>query len=59
VPAELDRLVLECLSKDPSLRPADADALWSRLDALMLGAAWDQARARAWWEERERELIHG
>jgi hypothetical protein len=52
----MDALFLECLSKDPALRPASADALWERLDALPMAAGWDQRRARAWWELHEPEF---
>jgi DNA-binding NtrC family response regulator len=56
IPAGMDALFLECLSKDPALRPASADALWERLDALPMAAGWDQRRARAWWELHEPEF---
>ena len=57
IPADLDALVLECLSKEPALRPASADVLWERLDTLPVANQWDQRRARAWWELHEPELI--
>ena len=57
IPAGLDALVLECLSKDPSLRPASADVLWDRLDRLELANPWDQRRARAWWELHAPDLV--
>jgi DNA-binding NtrC family response regulator len=55
IPSALDALILECLSKDPSLRPAEADVLWERFDNVPI-AEWDQHRARAWWEQHEPEL---
>jgi serine/threonine-protein kinase len=57
IPADLDALVLECLSKDPTLRPATADVLWQRLDRLAMANPWNQLRARTWWEMHEPELI--
>jgi DNA-binding NtrC family response regulator len=57
IPADLDAIVLECLSKEPALRPATADILWMRLDALSVAHRWDRERARAWWEQHEPELI--
>jgi hypothetical protein len=53
----MDALVLECLQKDPALRPASADILWERLDKLQLVSPWDQRRARQWWELHEPELV--
>ena len=50
VPDELDRLVMECLAKDPAARPQRADALASRLAAVPLETAWTAAAAAAWWE---------
>ncbi len=59
IPAGLDALVLECLAKQPALRPGSADVLWERLDALPVAARWDRRRARAWWELHEPELADG
>ncbi len=56
IPAGLDALVLECLSKDPSSRPKSADDLKDRLDALRQEQTWDQQCARAWWELHDRDL---
>lgn len=55
VPAAMDALVLECLAKDPLLRPG-AESLIERLDALPLENAWDQGRARDWWDQHEPEI---
>jgi serine/threonine-protein kinase len=56
IPAELDALVLECLSKDPAGRPRTADALRARLEAVPV-RRWDQARAKSWWELHEADLV--
>jgi hypothetical protein len=56
-PPELDDLVLECLSKDPALRPASAESLVERLEHLPLAAGWNQRRAREWWLEHEADLV--
>jgi serine/threonine-protein kinase len=51
VPEELDAIVLACLAKARSERPADGAELARRLAAVPLREAWTDARAEAWWEE--------
>jgi serine/threonine-protein kinase len=50
VPAELERLVLQCLEKDPERRPQTAGELAERLAACPLEAAWTPERAHRWWD---------
>jgi serine/threonine-protein kinase len=50
VPAGLDRIVLQCLEKDPKRRPAGAEALARELGAVPLAEPWTAERARQWWE---------
>ena len=50
VPASLDRLVMECLAKDPAARPAAAALLSERLAATVPVDAWTPQAARAWWD---------
>jgi len=57
VPQDLDALVVECLSKDPRDRPADAERLASRLDSLSVAGWWTQQKARGWWALHEPELL--
>ena len=57
IPQDLDALVIECLSKDPGLRPASAEQLVARLDSLSVAQWWSQQRARAWWAVHEPELL--
>lgn len=45
---ELDRVVLDCLAKQPEARPASAAELDRRLSALPL-APWSEDEARQWW----------
>lgn len=49
IPPELDRLVLDCLAKDPDDRPANAGALYRRLAECPVPDPWDRDRAVAWW----------
>ena len=49
IDADLERLVMQCLEKDPTNRPQSAIRL--RDDLLKCAAAgqWSQAQAHAWW----------
>ncbi len=46
---ELDALVLSCLAKDRALRPASAQDLLKRLDAVAVDRSWTDERAAEWW----------
>ena len=59
LPAKLERVVLECLEKDPSLRPESADALADRLAACDDVEPWNPERARRWWRERRVSSLAG
>jgi len=49
LPADLERLVLDLLARDPAGRPAGASALLERLEALEV-PPWTREDARRWWE---------
>jgi serine/threonine-protein kinase len=50
VPQELDRVVLDCLAKDPERRPRTARELAARLrDHDGERPAWSAERAEQWW----------
>jgi eukaryotic-like serine/threonine-protein kinase len=59
VPADLDALVLSCLSKDRERRPQSARDLLQRLDAIPFPQPWTEARARDWWNEHLPQQQHG
>ncbi|MBA3498089.1 MAG: serine/threonine protein kinase [Gemmatimonadales bacterium] len=50
VPADLERLIMRCLEKDPADRFASADELLAELDRLPSADGWSALDARAWWE---------
>jgi eukaryotic-like serine/threonine-protein kinase len=49
VPEALDRLVLECLEKDPAARPQSAAAMAERLAAIPFTQPWSAEAAAQWW----------
>ena len=51
LPPGLEDLIMECLAKDPTQRPASARELIHRLEALELGESWGAAQADSWWDE--------
>lgn len=57
IPAELDSLVLSCLSKEPGNRPDSAEVLAQRLSGIPLANSWNRERARSWWVEKVPEVL--
>jgi eukaryotic-like serine/threonine-protein kinase len=49
IPPALDRIILECLEKDPAKRPATAAVLKSRLEEIPVATPWTRERAESWW----------
>src|SRR5262249_10586535 len=49
VPEWLDRVILMCLAKDPSARPASADALAQMLEEGNHTDSWTAKNAENWW----------
>jgi len=59
LPADLERLLLDCLEKDPSRRPQTAAELQQRVRKCRAHGAWDRERARHWWQENGEKLRRG
>jgi hypothetical protein len=57
IPPELDRIILDCLAKDPADRPESASALYRRLAECPVPDAWSRDRALAWWTLHLPELF--
>jgi serine/threonine-protein kinase len=55
IPPALERIVLDCLAKDPNARPQSALELQERLRAAGV-AAWTRQQANEWWSEHEAAL---
>ncbi len=49
IPAALDFILLQCLSKDPHNRPQTMQDLAESLARVPLDEPWTQERARRWW----------
>ena len=50
VPPELDRIILQCLAKNPDDRPRDTMLLATMLGDLSSHESWTKDRAEQWWE---------
>jgi len=50
VPADLQRVVLRCLEKDPNRRYQDAVTLEKALGACEIANPWTPERAEEWWQ---------
>ncbi len=52
ISADLEALVLQCLEKDPALRPRRAQEIAERLLACQEAGEWSATQATAWWHEK-------
>lgn len=58
-PAELERVILDCLEKDPARRPPDAGVVGQRLRQVPLADHWGEEEAGKWWAEHLSSLPSG
>ena len=56
VPEAVERVVLDCLAKEPSRRPASALELDRRLAEIERAEPWTQDEAQRWWREHLPQL---
>jgi serine/threonine-protein kinase len=59
VPADLERLIMSCLAKDPADRPPDALTLERALAACEASRGWSDELAAHWWETHLPERCAG
>ena len=57
VPAELDAVIMACLSKSPDGRPRTAEDLALRLAGVELPEPWTRERASSWWQTHLPEAV--
>jgi serine/threonine-protein kinase len=55
IPADLERIVLQCLAKKPDDRFPDAATLAEALDACEAAGRWTRQDAARWWQEQDAE----
>jgi serine/threonine-protein kinase len=53
LPADLERIILRCLAKNPKDRFQDAEKLEQALAECSAADQWTQSHAAQWWQEQE------
>jgi eukaryotic-like serine/threonine-protein kinase len=53
IPADLERVILRCLAKSPTVRFPSAASLREALAGCEAAGGWDRERAAQWWQRRE------
>src|SRR3954467_9982847 len=50
IPPALDRVILDCLAKEPDDRPSNATELSQLLAGVIARESWSEERAHRWWD---------
>jgi eukaryotic-like serine/threonine-protein kinase len=58
LPQDLERLILDCLAKEPARRPQTATELQERARACRDYGSWTRERARRWWQDHGEDVRH-
>jgi eukaryotic-like serine/threonine-protein kinase len=56
IPSQLERLIMDCLEKDPNRRPSNVRAIARRLEAIGGLEPWSRDRADRWWQTHRPDL---
>jgi serine/threonine-protein kinase len=57
VPADLERVILRCLAKNPDDRFQDAASLEQALSECAAAGQWTQSDATEWWQANVQEAV--
>jgi serine/threonine-protein kinase len=57
VPADLERVILRCLAKNPQDRFPDAESLEQALADCAAADRWTQWHASLWWQEKDPNAV--
>ena len=52
ITADLERIIMSCLAKEPAQRPRSAEALDHSLASCAQAASWTATAAEQWWSEK-------
>jgi serine/threonine-protein kinase len=59
IPADLEKVVLQCLEKNPDRRYQNAEGLARALSACQAASSWTAELAAAWWQASEPQVCEG